>query len=222
MRCEEGSKFWDRNNFILGCWIERYIWNQVIGNPNILINQPIHSAMCRFLTVVSRECIGTCLDCHSNITLIYNFSLSSFRVTFRKKSHKDDQAAEEYGQKCPQNFLLCCGGWVGVLSTLLRSFNNRESIFRQHLFLRNNEEETIFHLFFNCSYTRKLLLDMTESLGQAIWKTQNRLFPRQDEDIRLGDIAETIQKFTKQASCWGKNWALLASLAQHICKEQEA
>lgn len=41
---------------------------------------------------------------------------------------------------------------------------------------------------------------MTEYLDQEIWKDQNRPVPRQEEDIRLGDITENTQKFTKQAS----------------------
>lgn len=53
-------------------------------------------------------------------------------------------------------------------------------------------------------------MNMTETLDQAVWKVLNRSTPRNDEDIRIGDIT----------SCWGVHWALLAAISWFIWCER--
>jgi len=64
--------------------------------------------------------------------------------------------------------------------------------------LCGQEIESINHLFFNCSYTRKLLLQLTEYLNYALWKISNSPTPAHP-DIRIWDVTEACQKFAHQA-----------------------
>lgn len=91
-----------------------------------------------------------------------------------------------------------------------RNCNNRGVTIQSTTCLScNSEEETVANLFFNCIYTRKVILELTKTLDHAIWKLQNRLIPDQSEENRLSDITEIIQRFTANAIFWGIQWALL-------------
>lgn len=138
------------------------------------------------LTAETIECIGKCLDFQSNSNVIFICRPFAFRDTFRKKSHKDDQAAGILA-KMPTKFsvLLWRVSW-GFINTFKKVQEWGINI-QTTCLLCNNKEETIFHLFINCTYTRKLLLDMTEALWSCyIWKTQNTPLPRQEKTLDMG------------------------------------
>lgn len=56
----------------------------------------------------------------------------------------------------------------------------------------------------NCTYSRKLLLAMTEVLAHALWKLQNRLLPNHYE------VNEVLQKFTRKQAAGLHNGLLQA------------
>lgn len=83
--------------------------------------------------------------------------------------------------------------------------------------LCGQEDKTIWHLFFNCSYTRFFLIKVTELLNQLIWKISNT-----SPELKLGDITETCQKNDTtplHGACTGSLEQVRGTL-WHICSEK--
>lgn len=77
--------------------------------------------------------------------------------------------------------------------------------------LCQNEDDAISHLFFNCKYTRKVVLAIVDTLGQSIWKIFNTpILGSLQTDIRIGDLTEVWQKFLWHSSCWGLLWNIIS------------
>jgi len=52
-------------------------------------------------------------------------------------------------------------------------------------------------------YQTPLLLEATYNLNNAIWVMRGHAPPTPNEDIRIGDIMDIIERFIHKASCWG-------------------
>lgn len=81
------------------------------------------------------------------------------------------------------------------------------------------EEESI-HLFFKCSYTRYLLLEVTSRLNNAIWTRRGQAPPAPTVNIRIGDMMEIIERFTHKPAVGGTYWLTLGSLSWHKWSER--
>lgn len=62
------------------------------------------------------------------------------------------------------------------------------------------QKETIEQLFFNCIYTRHILVSISESFKHALWRRKNSPILRIEHEMTVGNhnILEIIQSFTKE------------------------
>lgn len=124
------------------------------------------------ILMASKDCIDKCLGCLTNKTLVFPCLPVTFNEILRRKCCKDNLAVGIWSKMSTKFPVLLSDG---VSSPLSRKCNNGVSIHKHvsyqtigHLIICNSEEATVSRLFFNCNYTRKLLLTLLETLEAYI------------------------------------------------------
>lgn len=90
------------------------------------------------------------------------------------------------------------------------------------LYLLCGEKKEIFsHLFYNCNYSRKVLMTGLDATEQTPWKQANTPTPRRGDLLMTEDLMETLQKFSEGSNCWKLHWTLLGALSWYIWQERQ-
>ena len=215
---KRASKYWDKSDSILVKWIQdRYIKGKTLND--IQIRPTVDSHFWKAF-VSERNLVDKCLDCRANSTIMWRSGspinkLGGIVESIRDRKHKD-MLAEGIWSKMPTKFsiLLWRVKW-DHLNTFRKLRNWRVQVPPACL-LCNLEDETRSHLFFNCFYSRSLLIPLAEHLDFAFWKIMNIPVPTQSSpDIRLGDLTEVAQKITRYSPPLGVNmecyWVLVVA-----------
>ena len=77
--------------------------------------------------------------------------------------------------------------------------------------LCNQEPETIGHIFFNCPFSRHILIACSEYTNHIVWRNMNLQVP-QVGDIRFGDVLDCIQSLRSGSNCWRLLWTLIGGI----------
>lgn len=82
-------------------------------------------------------------------------------------------------------------------------------------------EETVSHLFYNCSLLRQVLRDISAYTGNVIWRKTGVIVPDAvGGDTRIGDIMELIQKLRKKSFAEGCYGPLVGFFMAHMAGEE--
>lgn len=166
-----------------------------------------------FGSLYNKEAISSCIECLSNNRTIKLTSLSYSEV-IRPKGIIQTLNLGIWSIMLPKSSMLLWRIKSKSLNILTRLQGRRINL-QTICPLCEREEETMQRLFFNCPYSRNLLLKVINSLNNSIGQIVDKP-PSPMIDIRVGDIMEIIEKFIHKASCWGIHWLALGSLSWHI------
>lgn len=100
----------------------------------------------------------------------------------------------------PLNSLSSYGGWGGRLPGHLHHVKAMGT--PGAIIVCGEEEESIDHLFYNCSYSRKVLMNVYVVKGFDSWKQVNSPVPGIGTDLRTGQLMENLQSFSRKSNCW--------------------
>lgn len=83
--------------------------------------------------------------------------------------------------------------------------------------LCGTDDEPIHYLFLNYTYTRDQLLNVTIELNSAIWEIwKHFILTPSNDDIRIGDVMETIGKYLEIVHNSYKNPYIFYQLHQNV------